>query len=104
MTCLGNSVNTWPADWYRCGRPSINSAIEPCAWARVFEIGARRKRAAGLVASQHRDPDFGIRRHLVAAPGDFLVEILSPGVAGLGPAKGQPTDMAAFFVKHRHCK
>jgi len=72
--------------------------------AGILEIGAGRKRVACLVASQHHDPDFGIGRHLVAAPGDFLVEILSPGVAGLGPAKGQPTDMAAFFVNHRHCK
>jgi len=72
--------------------------------AGILEIGAGRKRVACLVASQHHDPDFGIGRHLVAAPGDFLVEILSPGVAGLGPAQREPADMVAFLVEDRHCK
>ena len=71
---------------------------------RVLEIGTGRERTTRLVAGQHGEPDFGIGRHLVAAPRDLLVEILTPGVARLGPAQGEPPDMVTLFVVDRHRK
>ena len=71
---------------------------------RVLEIGAGRECAARLVAGQHGESDFGIGLHRVAMSGYFLVEILAPGVARLGPAQGEPTDVAAFFIEDRHRK
>src|SRR5580693_6738645 len=70
--------------------------------ARIFEIGAGREGAALLVAGQNGDPDFGIGRHLLAMPGDLLVEVVAPGVARRGTAQGEPANMIAFFIEDRH--
>src|SRR6516162_5353338 len=72
--------------------------------ARVLEIGAGRKGAACLVAGQHGKPDTGIGGHLVAMSRNLLVEILTPGVARLGSAQGEPADVATFFIENRHRK
>jgi hypothetical protein len=71
--------------------------------ARVLEVGAGRKRPSRLVAGQYRDPDLVIGHHLLATLRDLLVEIFAPAVARLGPAQGQPADMVALFIEHRHC-
>src|SRR5262249_11894796 len=68
----------------------------------ILEVGPGRECPARLVTGEDGTAHVVVLLHGREVPGDALVEVGAPGVAGLGAAQGEDADAVALLVRDGH--